>query len=99
MTPLDRDPSNIAVYLRHSNNEDILVVLNMNGIEVDDLKLSLEQSGLAPGKYTAQVLLDLKNTGGTINPLTVGDKGSIKDFVLTQNLPGFSGYVILLKKS
>lgn len=99
MLPVDHNQSGLATYLRHAGNEDVLVVLNMTGAEIQNPKLTVAQSQLASGQYIAQVLLDISNTAGKIAPLTVGDKGAVKDYAITANLPGHSGYILLLKKS
>jgi glycosidase len=99
LLPLDSSDFSVGAYLRHTANEDVLVVLNMGNSEVKDLQLSLSASALKAGTYTPEVLFSVdNNTAIKIAPLTVDDKGTINNYTPLASLPAYSGYVLLLKK-
>ncbi len=88
----------VATYLRYTDKQAVLVVLNMGDSPVKDLKISLEKSDLAAGQYSPTALLNVNAPAATFVPFTVGAGGALSEVTLLPNLPAHSGYVILLKK-
>ena len=97
-TPLSSSNGSVAAYLRHSEGEDVLVVINLGDQAVTDLKLSQSQTDLAAGSYQLTDLLVVNGPKPTLNSLTVGADGSIQTYTPLANLPGHSACIIGLKK-
>ncbi len=93
-TPLDASDFAVAAFLRHTDEEDILVVLNFGAAAVEGVTLSAPASELAAGNYQAEPLLG-KAPGA---PLVVGATGAIGDYNPLQSLAPHTGYVFRLSK-
>ena len=87
----DSKSNKIVSYLRASQDETILVIINLDDTPVSgyDLELSL---GPLSGQYNATSLLD--NT--TINPLTANAKGGFDAYIPLDEIPPYSVTVIQL---
>jgi glycosidase len=80
-------------YLRVSNDESLLIVINIDDEPLNNYKLDLSIGPLS-GQYNAASLLDTS----TIDPLTANDKGGFDDYVPLTELPPYSIFVIQLTK-
>ena len=80
-------------YLRVSNDETLLVVINIDNEPLTDYKLDLSIGPLS-GQYNAKSLLDTS----TINPLQANDKGGFDEYVPLPELPPYSIFIIQLTK-
>jgi len=89
----ESNSSKILSYLRVSDDESLLVVINIDNEPVTNYVLNLSL-GLLSGQYTATSLLD----DLTITSLTANDKGGFDDYVPVPELPPFSIFVIQLTK-
>jgi hypothetical protein len=85
----------VYAYLRrHGESEDILVVHNLGAEAVSDYWLTLRASKVAPDTYqTYDLLGEVK-----VEPLEVGDKGSIEQYAPVQTLQPGQSMIILLRK-
>jgi alpha-amylase len=81
----------LVTYLRASNDEVLLVVINVSDKSVSDYDLDLAIGPLL-GSYTAKSLLD----DSTINPLTANDRGGFSDYTPLSEIPPYSIFVIQL---
>lgn len=88
-TPLNTSNSSVAAFLRQTENETLLVVINFDPSASNDLTLTLDASTLAPGTYQLTTLLG--NDQGS--PLTVGENGSISAYRPLGTLAARTGYV------
>ena len=89
----ESNSSKLLSYLRTSDDESLLVVINIDNESVTDYVLNLSLGSLS-GQYAATSLLD----NSTINSLTANDKGGFDDYVPIPELPPYSIFVIQLKK-
>jgi glycosidase len=80
-------------YLRVSNDESLLIVINIDDEPLNNYKLDLSIGPLS-GQYNAASLLDTS----TIDPLTANDKGGFDDYIPLTELPPYSIFVIQLTK-
>jgi glycosidase len=83
----------VAAFLRHSDVETVLVLLNFGADDADKVMLTLEASDLPAGSYALEPLLG-DAPGAT---LTVGDDGAFADFVPLPSLAGRTGAIFLLE--
>jgi len=90
----DSNSNKIVSYLRASQDETVLVLINIDDAPVSgyDLQLSL---GPLSGQYTGTSLLD---NSATINPLTANDKGGFDAYNPLNELPPYSVMIIQLTK-
>jgi hypothetical protein len=90
----DSNSNKIISYLRASQQETVLVVINIDDEPVTayDLGLSL---GPLSGQYTGTSLLDHTVA---INPLTANDKGGFDAYNPLNDLPPYSVTIIQLTK-
>jgi glycosidase len=96
-TPLNSNYYKVATYLRHTENSDVLVVLNMSDQPITDLKLDIDKSSLASGQYSPTLLMSLDGTSPALAPLTAQANGAIVGYAPLANIPATSGYIIKLK--
>ncbi len=80
--------------LRLSAGEAVLVLVNLTKNPIADYALTLDQSALAPGAYTAAPLMG----SGPFAGLTVADGGGFKDYKPAMSLPAYGTIVIQLQK-
>ena len=83
----------ILSYLRTSDEESLLVLINIDNQPLSEYKIDLSVGPLA-GQYNATSLLG----ASTINALTANDKGGFDDYVPLQELPPYSIFVFQLTK-
>jgi len=86
---------NEAVYsmLRVSQNESVLVLVNLSGEPISDCSLSVAQSDLAEGSYTLAAIMG----GGDFAALTVDGSGGFSDYVPVSQLPPYSTFILQLQ--
>jgi glycosidase len=87
----DTESNKLVAYLRASQDETILTVVNLDGQPVTDTQLTLA-SGPLSGKYTAKSLLD----SSAINALAVNGNGGIDAYKPVEQIPGYGVIVIQL---
>jgi alpha-amylase len=92
LTPLESSTNNAVAFLRQAGDETVLVVLNFDGDATSDAKLTLAQSALAAGTYRLEPLLG-DQPGAE---LTVGENGSVADYVPLPSLAPRTGYIFKL---
>ncbi|HEY3474612.1 MAG TPA: alpha-amylase family glycosyl hydrolase, partial [Anaerolineales bacterium] len=83
--------SKLVPYLRASEEEMLLVLINIDDAPVTDYELNLS-SGPLTGNYTAASLLD----DSTVNPLEVNTTGGFDAYVPLEEIPPYSIFVIQL---
>ena len=93
-TPLEASDRSVAAFLRQTDDEAVLVVLNFNKAEGSGVTLSLDKSALVAGSYKLEPLLG-EQPGAD---LTVGDGGSIKDYTPLPSLAPRTGYILKLSQ-
>lgn len=93
-TQIKTSDSKVGAFLRQTDNETVLVVLNFSKDPADNLSLSLEQSALQAGTYRAQPLLG-DQPGAALN---VGAGGAITGYVPLALLAPRTGYIFALRK-
>jgi glycosidase len=79
--------------LRVSDQEAVLVLVNLNSSPVSDYGLSLESSSLA-GKYSISPILG----SGTFSTLQVNEQGGFMDYLPVGEIPGFGRLILQLQK-
>ncbi len=97
--PLTTSQPAAAAYLRRAPGQEVLVLLNMSGQVVNNLKINLESSNLPPGQYLITTTLFNHNVGN-VQPaiLVIEPDGSIKNYEPLPTLPARSGLIVTLKK-
>lgn len=93
-TPLETSDRSVAAFLRRTDDEAILVVLNFNKAEGSGVTLSLDKSALVAGSYKIEPLLG-DQPGAQ---LTVGDGGSIAGYAPLSTLAPRTGYIYKLSQ-
>ena len=83
----------LASYLRVSNEETFLIVINIDDQPLTDYKLDLAVGPLS-GQYNAVSIPD----SSTMASLTANDKGGFDDYVPLAELPPYSIFIIQLTK-
>jgi len=95
-TGLEVEQSNVLAFLRSSQDEDILVILNFNERPIDGLTLSLPGSTLG-GEYTLVPLFGSSLLSGLDLPrLPASETGSFSSFVLLPAGSSLPGYAVLI---
>ena len=89
----ESNSNKLISYLRVSDNETLLIVINIDDKPITDYKLELSIGPLS-GTYSAISVLD--NT--TINTLNANDKGGFDDYLPLPEIPPYSVIVIQLTK-
>jgi glycosidase len=79
-------------YLRHDENESMLIILNFAAEEQSGCAFSLSASDLTTGHYAVQSLL----MGAEVGELTVGESGGFTDYVPTETLLPREGDILLI---
>jgi len=83
----------IVSYLRESNDETLLILLNIDDEPLINYKIDLPAGPLS-GQYFTASLLD----ASTISPLKANDKGGFDDYVPLAELPPYGIYIIQLAR-
>jgi glycosidase len=91
-TPLVASSGNVAAFLRQSEDEAILVVLNFGRQPAANATLKLARSELAPGSYQLQPLLGDQPAAA----LTIGADGALADYAPLATLAPQTGYIFKL---
>jgi alpha-amylase len=91
-TPLKASNPAVAAFLRQTNDELVLVVLNFGKAAVDGATLELAAGGLAPGTYKLEPLLGDQSGA----ELTVDTGGSVAGYTPLASLAPQTGYVFKL---
>ena len=89
----ESNSNKILSYLRVSNDETLLVIINADDKPLTNYTLDLSVGPLS-SQYTTTSLLDTS----TISPLTANDKGGFDNYIPLQELPPYSIYIIQLIK-
>jgi glycosidase len=93
-TALESSDAAVGAFLRHTDDEDILVVLNFGAAVVEGVTLRAPRSELAAGTYQAEPLL-----GAPLGaPLSAGDAGAIDGYNPLQSLAPHTGYIFRLSR-
>ena len=87
---------NAALYalLRVSDEETVLVIINLSDAPVSGYTLSLEESGAAPGAYRVPAIL------GAAEPLaglTIDENGGFTDYVPLPEIPTYGTVIVQLQ--
>ncbi len=91
MTLVDSSARPVYSFLRHTPDETLLVVINLNHQEVTDYSLSLENGPLLP-QPQAELLLG----EGTVQAPQVNDTGGFSEYTPLQVLPPRSSFIVRL---
>lgn len=93
--PLSCNNDEVYAYLRHSEAEDILILLNFSHRAIDDYQLMLSESDIVAGAYSPRDLLnDTK-----VAELTVNASGGFNNYQPISVLEPKEGYIILLQSN
>jgi alpha-amylase len=93
--PLDASINEVYAYLRHADNSDILVLLNLSEAAVDVCELSAQESPIPAGDHKPSDMLDNES----LAPLSVDAAGGFSGYVPLSSLEPLTGYVILIRDS
>ncbi len=89
---LDSGHPAVLAYVRVSENEAIIVIVNLSEEPVKDYELSLDSSPIVPGEYLAVSLFDDRRFA----PIKVGDQGGFLAYRPIDELPRHRASVIQL---
>ncbi|HSQ16971.1 MAG TPA: alpha-amylase family glycosyl hydrolase, partial [Anaerolineales bacterium] len=81
--------------LRHSQQEAVLVLVNLSGSPISSYALSAAQSSLAAGAYTPYPILG----EGEYAPLTTGASGDFSAYVPLPAIPPYAAIILQLQPS
>jgi alpha-amylase len=87
--------SGLYSLLRVSQEEAVLVLINLTAAPILDYRLALEKSSLAPGTYT---LLPILGTGPFAS-LTTASTGGFSQFVPTAEIPAYGTVILQLRSA
>lgn len=90
---LRANDTGVVGFTRTAPGQQLLVLANLGGKPTAALKVTGDQSGLTPGRYTLHDLLSGKDAG----TVDVGPDGMITGFTLTNQLPGRRGVLLALR--
>ncbi|MGH2558895.1 MAG: alpha-amylase family glycosyl hydrolase, partial [Thermomicrobiales bacterium] len=91
-TPVQTSERSVAAYLRQSEDQIVLVVINFGKEQLDGVTLSVDESGLAPGSYNPSPMLG----DAPFAPVSVTEGGGIRDYVPLPTLGPLIGYAVAL---
>jgi len=91
--PLQSTNEKVYAYLRHADDHDVLVVLNLAAEAVTGCTLGAKDSAIPPGSYSPQDLLGKES----VAPLTVGAGGGFEGYAPMATLAPLTGYVVLVR--
>lgn len=94
LVKLEASQNTVAAYLRQTDDQTVLVVLNFSRKPVSAASLNLETSTLAPGTYQLEPLLG-DQPGAQ---LAVGDNGSVVNYAPLPTLAPQTGYIFKLSQ-
>ncbi len=84
----------IISFLRVSEDETVLALVNLSDQPVDEVWLTKGDSGLSEGVYTLAPILG----SGYFNPLRVSENGGIFHLIDTLQIPAYGVYVLQLQE-
>ena len=87
----ESNSNKLVSYIRASQEETVLVIINIDDAPVTDYELNLSTGPLS-GNYNAASLLD----DSTINPLQANDKGGFDAYTPVTEIPAYAVMVIQL---
>jgi len=90
---LQSSTSGVYAYLRHDDEHDVLVVLNLSAEAVTGCELSAQSSAIPAGSYAPQDLLSQES----IARLTVSGDGAFQGYAPLPALAALTGYVVLVR--
>ena len=85
------DAKGLYAFLRHSDDADILVIVNLSDEEVEDYRLDMKE-GPFEGEVAAVELLH----GAEVAPPAINEAGGFDDYRPLPTLPARTGYIIQL---
>ena len=85
--------SGTYAYLRHTEDHDVLVVLNLSQEAIAGYQVTARDSAIPPGSYSPRDLLGQES----LAPLTVGAGGSVAGYAPLPALAPLTGYVSLMR--
>ncbi len=91
--PISASDTQVYAFLRHGNEADLMVVLNLADEPLPQVSLSLGQSPVPAGDYQPRELL----AEADIASLEVSTVGGFEDYAPLDVLAPLSGYVILIR--
>ncbi len=86
---VESDPARVYAFLRTTENETVLVVINMSDEAINEYTLNLESGPLAAGATAVLLFGD-----GDVTSPTVNAAGGFSDYVPLAELPPFNTFVI-----
>ncbi len=92
-TPVQASNPQVYAYLRHADDHDVLVVLNLAAEAVTDCVLGVESSAIPAGSYAVRDLLGAE----VVAPLAVEAGGGFKGYAPVPTLEALAGYVLLVR--
>ena len=92
-TPLQAGNDKVYAYLRHADDSDVLVVLNLTTEAISGYQLGAQESAIPPSNYSVQDLLGTED----VAQLNVGAGGGFKGYVPVATLAPLTGYVLLVR--
>jgi len=78
--------------LRVSQQEAVLVLVNLTGVPVTEYTLSVEQSSLKEGSYTLRAIMG----EGEFTPITVSSGGGFSQSVPLAEIPPYATFILQL---
>ena len=81
----------VYAFLRHSDEETLLVLINLGGDPISEYSLGLESSPLSEGR-ASEVL-----TGVPVNPPTINANGGFDAYVPVAELAAYGTYIVQLR--
>lgn len=91
--PLQASNARVYAYLRHADDSDVLVVLNLGAEAVTGCELGAESSAIPPSSYSVQDLLGVED----VAQLAVSAHGGFDGYVPVTTLAALTGYVLLVR--
>ena len=91
--PIDTGNQAVFASLRTSQEESILVIINLSSKIISDYTLNLETSSLSPGEYLLAPLLDI---GSFISPAAQPD-GGFENYQPLPELPAYARFILQIQ--
>ena len=91
--PLESNERAVAAYMRQSEDEAILMVINFGKDAIAGAVIDAAETPLAPGTHPLAMLLG----DGSAAPLTVGEGGAVAGYVPMPTLSPRTGYVFVIE--
>jgi glycosidase len=94
LTTLEVSERAVAAFVRHTEDEAVLVVINFSDQVLASITLTAAQSDLAAGTYRLETLLGDQAAAD----LTIADGGAITDYMPLSELAAQTGYMFKLRR-